>query len=76
VPVGSIPELMGPALRAWIAADNEAPALASRMDDFLTGSLAASPIALRNRAMEFAFETVAARHERVLLSLEAEGAVA
>jgi glycosyltransferase involved in cell wall biosynthesis len=76
VPVGSIPELMGPALRAWIAADNEAPALASRMDDVLTGSLVASPIALRNRAMEFAFETVAARHERILLSLEAEGAVA
>ncbi len=76
VPVGSIPDVIGPALRAWIAGDNEAPALASRMDDFLTGRLAASPIALRNRAMEFAFETVAARHERVLLSLEAEGAVA
>jgi glycosyltransferase involved in cell wall biosynthesis len=76
VPVGSIPEVMGPALRAWIAVDNEAPALATRMDDFLTGRLAASPIALRNRAMEFAFETVAARHERVLLSVAAEGAVA
>jgi glycosyltransferase involved in cell wall biosynthesis len=76
VPVGSIPEVMGPALRAWIAVDNEAPALASRMDDFLAGRLAANPIALRNRAMEFAFETVAERHERVLLSLRAEGAVA
>jgi glycosyltransferase involved in cell wall biosynthesis len=76
VPVGSIPEVMGPALRAWIAADNQAPALAGRMEDFLTGRLAANPIALRNRAMEFAFESVAVRHERVLLNLEAEGAVA
>jgi glycosyltransferase involved in cell wall biosynthesis len=76
VPVGSIPDVMGPALRAWIASDNEAPALASRMDDLLSGRLPANPVALRNRAMEFAFETVAARHERVLLSLEAEGAVA
>jgi glycosyltransferase involved in cell wall biosynthesis len=76
VPVGSIPEVMGPALRAWIAADNQAPALAGRMEDFLTGRLAANPIALRNRAMEFEFESVAVRHERVLLNLEAEGAVA
>lgn len=76
VPVGSIPEVMGPALAAWITDDNQAPALARRMDQLLAGELTADPIALRNRAMEFAFDTVAARHERVLLGREAEGAVA
>ena len=35
VPVGSIPEVMGPDLQAWLAADNRAPALAERMDDVL-----------------------------------------
>lgn len=76
VPVGSIPEVMGPSLGAWIADDNDAPALARRMDQVLAGELASDPIELRRRAMEFAFDTVAARHERVLLGRDAEGAVA
>jgi glycosyltransferase involved in cell wall biosynthesis len=76
VPVGSIPDVIGPALGAWVADDNQAPALARRMDDVLSGRLVADPAALRRRAMEFAFETVAGRHERALLGLDVEGAVA
>ena len=76
VPVGSIPEVMGPGLTRWIADDNRAPALARRMDGFLAGELTADPAALRARAIEYAFETVASRHEEVLLERQAEGAVA
>src|SRR5439155_3903477 len=34
VPVGSIPEVMGPEFSAWIADDNQPVALAQRMEDF------------------------------------------
>jgi glycosyltransferase involved in cell wall biosynthesis len=66
VPVGSIPEVMGPEFAAWIADDNQAPALARRLADVLEGRLAADPGRLRARAMEFDFPLVACRHERVL----------
>jgi glycosyltransferase involved in cell wall biosynthesis len=67
VPVGSIPEVVGPGFRAWLAADNRAPALAERMDDFLCGRLVADPVQLRAWAGTFRLATVAERHERVLL---------
>jgi glycosyltransferase involved in cell wall biosynthesis len=72
VPVGSIPEVVGPEFQAWLAADNRAPALAERMDDFLAGRLVADPIRLRAWAGTFRLATVAARHERVLLRGESE----
>ncbi len=67
VPVGSIPEVIGPDFQAWLAADNRAPAIAQRMDDVLTGRLAADPIRLRAWAATFSLTAVAERHERVLL---------
>jgi glycosyltransferase involved in cell wall biosynthesis len=67
VPVGSISEVMGPDLRAWIATDNRAAAIAERMDDVLSGRLTANPDALRDRAAQFSMAAVAERHERVLL---------
>ncbi len=67
VPVGSIPEVMGPDWQAWLATDNSAPAIAERMDDVLSGRLTADPRALRARAATFSMAVVAERHERVLL---------
>ena len=67
VPVGSIPEVMGPAFADWIAEDNGAPALARRMADVLEGRLVADPDRLRARALEFELHTVARRHERLLV---------
>jgi glycosyltransferase involved in cell wall biosynthesis len=67
VPVGSIPEVIGPDFAAWIAADNSAPAIADRMDDVLSGRLTADPCALRAWAATFSLNVVAERHERVLL---------
>jgi glycosyltransferase involved in cell wall biosynthesis len=67
VPVGSIPEVMGPDFHAWLATDNRANAIAERMDDVLSGRLTADPRALRTRASEFSMTAVAERHERVLL---------
>jgi glycosyltransferase involved in cell wall biosynthesis len=67
VPVGSIPEVIGPEFAGWIADDNGAPALARRMGDALDGRISADPARLRRRAMEFDFPEVACRHERVLL---------
>lgn len=67
VPVGAIPETVGPEFQSWLTRDNTASALAERMDDFLAGRLAADPVALRARASTFSLATVAARHERVLL---------
>jgi glycosyltransferase involved in cell wall biosynthesis len=67
VPVGSIPEVMGPDFQSWLADDNQAPALAARMADVLDGRLTADAARLRARASAFSFPTVAARHERVLL---------
>lgn len=78
VPVGSIPEVMGPEFAAWIADDNQAPALARRMADVLDGRLVADPERLRARALEFEFHAVACRHERVLIgpaAREPEGAL-
>jgi glycosyltransferase involved in cell wall biosynthesis len=74
VPVGSIPEVMGRGLAEWIADDNGAAALARRMEAFLAGGLTAEPALLRARAVEYAFEAVAARHEQVLLERPTEGA--
>jgi glycosyltransferase involved in cell wall biosynthesis len=67
VPVGSIPEVMGPDLAGWIADGNDAAALARRMDDALSGRLSAEPERLRARAQEFEISVVAREHERVLL---------
>jgi glycosyltransferase involved in cell wall biosynthesis len=75
VPVGSIPEVIGPEFRAWLAADNRAPALAERMDDFLAGRLVADPITLRARASTFGLAAVAECHERVLLRGDSEEAL-
>jgi len=74
VPVGSIPEVVGPEFQAWLAADNRAPALAERMDDFLAGRLVADPIRLRAWAGTFRLATVAEQHERVLLRGDSEEA--
>lgn len=74
VPVGAIPEVIGPEFRRWIADDNQAPALARRMDDFLEGRLSADPARLRNRALEFEMCAVSAVHERYLLGAERGGA--
>ena len=76
VPVGSIPEVMGPGLVRWIADDNRPDALARRMNEFLSGTLTADPSSLRARALDFAFESVASRHEDVLLGRRAQGAEA
>ena len=76
VPVGSIPEVMGPGLTSWIADSNDAASIARRMNQFLAGELAADPTTLRTRALEFAFEAVAARHEEALLGARVQGAVA
>jgi glycosyltransferase involved in cell wall biosynthesis len=76
VPVGSIPEVLGPALARWIADGNDVASLATRMNQFLTGALSADPAGLRARALEFALESVAARHEDALLGLHVQGAVA
>ena len=67
VPVGSIPEVMGPQFSEWVTDDNSAPALAERMEDFLTGRIAADADTLRRRALEFDMHAVMALHERVLL---------
>jgi glycosyltransferase involved in cell wall biosynthesis len=67
VPVGSIPEVIGPDFHAWIASGNTAPAIAERIDDVLNGRLTADPRALRAWAATFSMNAVAARHERVLL---------
>ncbi len=71
VPVGSIPEVIGPEFQAWLAENNRAPALAERMDDFLEGRLVADPGRLRAWAGTFGLAAVAERHERVLLRGEA-----
>ena len=76
VPVGAIPEIVGPAFQAWLTADNSAPALAERMDDFLSERLVADPVALRAWAATFSLATVAERHERVLLGNAEEMSVA
>lgn len=73
VPVGSIPEVMGPAFRAWIADDNAAPALARRMEEFLSGRLLVDPARLRARALEFDRSLVAPQHERALLGERDQG---
>jgi glycosyltransferase involved in cell wall biosynthesis len=68
VPVGSIPEVVGPEFGHWQALDNSAEGLAERMRDFIMGKLRPDPAALRHRAMQFGFEAMAARHEQVLLN--------
>lgn len=67
VPVGSIPEVMGPDFQEWVATGNSASAIADRMGDVLSGHLTAAPAALRARAATFRMATVAERHERILL---------
>jgi glycosyltransferase involved in cell wall biosynthesis len=67
VPVGAIPEVMGASFRDWLARDNSPAALAERMRDFIINRLIADQARLRQRALEFDFDTVAALHERVLL---------
>lgn len=73
VPVGSIPEVMGAGFRNWIADDNRAPALARRMEEFLSGRLPVDPARLRARALEFDRGLVAEQHERALLGARDEG---
>lgn len=73
VPVGSIPEVMGAGFKNWIADDNAAPALARRMEEFLSGRLSADPARLRARALEFERASVAQQHERALLGARDEG---
>jgi glycosyltransferase involved in cell wall biosynthesis len=72
VPVGAIPEVMGPDFQGWLAAGSSAPALAERMDDALSGRLTADPARLRAWAGTFGLAAVAARHERVLLGNRSE----
>jgi glycosyltransferase involved in cell wall biosynthesis len=67
VPVGSIPEVMGAEFAGWLADDNQATALAQRMEDFLARRLVADPARLRHRAMEFEMGRMAELHERMLL---------
>jgi glycosyltransferase involved in cell wall biosynthesis len=67
VPVGAIPEVMGASFRDWLARDNSPAALAERMRDFIRNRLIADQARLRQRALEFDFDTVAALHEHVLL---------
>ena len=67
VPVGAIPEVMGASFRDWLARDDSPKALTERMRDFITNRLVADQVRLRQRALEFDFDTVAALHERVLL---------
>lgn len=68
VPVGSIPEVMGEEMGAWIADDNSPAALAARMEEFLSGRLAIDATRLRARALEFRFERVARLHEAALFN--------
>jgi len=70
VPVGAIPEVMGPGFSEWMADDNGAPAIARQMARVLDGQLTAHPEALRRRALQFDSHTVMERHERVLLGVE------
>jgi glycosyltransferase involved in cell wall biosynthesis len=67
VPVGAIPEVMGASRQNWLARDNSPPALAARMREFMMNHLIADRELLRRRALEFAFEKVAALHQDVLL---------
>jgi glycosyltransferase involved in cell wall biosynthesis len=67
VPVGAIPEVMGASFRDWIARDNSPAALAERMRDFIINRLIVDQARLRQRALQFDFDTVAALHEHVLL---------
>jgi hypothetical protein len=67
VPVGAIPEVMGPDFAAWIAEDNRAVAVARRMDDFLAGRLTPDPPKLRARALQFDMGAMARVHEGRLL---------
>jgi glycosyltransferase involved in cell wall biosynthesis len=67
VPVGSIPEVMGAEFADWVADDNAAAALASRMGDVLTGRLVADPAGLRARAARFEIRATEREHECVLL---------
>ncbi len=67
VPVGAIPEVIGPELVLWIAADNTAPSIAARMREVLDGRLTADPARLRARAEAFDLRAIEPRYERVLL---------
>ncbi len=68
VPVGAIPEVIGPEFAAWIASDNSATAIAERMDDVLSGRLTADPRAHARLGRDVQrLNVVAERHERVLL---------
>lgn len=74
VPVGAILEVVGASLQNWLARDNSPPALAARMREFMMNRLVADRELLRHRALEFAFEKVAALHRDVLLQEKANGA--
>ena len=76
VPVGAIPEVIGPSLHNWLARDNSPVALAERMRDFLTSRLIADSEQLRSRALDSDFHTMAALHEHVLLELHSSAVTA
>jgi len=67
VPIGAIPEVMGPSFLGWLAASNSAAALADRMREVIMNHLTTDRGSTRRRALEFRLETVASLHERMLL---------